>query len=77
MQLPADGRLQTHSSETLIYSTVLLGTAALISCFPSGIQATKEGEECGGRRKMKHNAIPSCNESQVQTPSKVIEPNMV
>lgn len=48
MQLPADKRLQTHLSftvhthtiaGTLFYSKILPGTTALISSFPSGIQA--------------------------------------
>lgn len=50
MQLPADRRLQTHLSLTVhalfqkpcFIPQILLGATALISCFPSGIQANRK-----------------------------------
>lgn len=68
---PTANTLVTHSArtipETLFYSKILLRADALISCFPSGIQAKKEGESCWRKWKMKYNTLQSCNESRVKT----------
>lgn len=60
--------------ETLFYSKIILGATVLISCFPSGIQAKRNGKNVVEATKMKHNAFQSCNESQVQTHSKPCDP---
>lgn len=86
MQLPADHLLHTHLSLTvhaLQYSRNLVlfqnspGSYCPNFMLSKWDLGEKEGEKCGGCHKMKHYVFQSCNETQVQTPSKAFEPNML